>query len=110
MTLPDGRGVPIERYPTHALAVAAPRPSRRSQVITSYAPVIDAWLRAELLLKATVIHERLVEEYGFTGNYQRVKLYLQEARPRIAEELGFTPKELARLHRRFEVVPGAQAQ
>lgn len=31
-------------------------------------------------------------------------------RPRIAEELGFTPRELAKLHRRFEVVPGAQAQ
>ncbi|MEV4582317.1 IS21 family transposase [Nonomuraea jabiensis] len=89
---------------------AAARPSRRNQVIAQYAPVIDAWLRAELLLKATVIHERLVEEYGFTGNYQRVKLYLQQARPRIAEELGYTPSELARLHRRFEVVPGAQAQ
>jgi transposase len=79
-------------------------------VIAPFAPVIDAWLRAELLLKATVIHERLVAEYGFTGNYQRVKLYLQQARPRIAEELGFTPGERARLHRRFEVVPGAQAQ
>lgn len=29
---------------------------------------------------------------------------------RIAAELGCTPTELARLHRRFEVVPGAQAQ
>lgn len=43
-------------------------------------------------------------------NYQRVKLYPQEARPRIAEELGISPGELAGLHRRFEVVPGAQAQ
>ncbi|MEU8364551.1 hypothetical protein AB0C27_51905 [Nonomuraea sp. NPDC048882] len=90
--------------------VAARRPSRRNQVIDAYAPVVDAWLRAELLLKGTVIHEQLVEEYGFTGNYQRVKLYLQQARPRIAAELGYSPKELARLHRRFEVVPGAQAQ
>jgi transposase len=79
-------------------------------MIAAYAPVIDAWLRAELLLKGTVIHERLAGEYGFTGNYQRVKMYLQEARPRIAAELGYTPSELARLHRRFEVVPGAQAQ
>jgi hypothetical protein len=37
-------------------------------------------------------------------------MYLQQARPRIAAELGYTPAELARLHRRFEVVPGAQAQ
>ncbi|WP_455751079.1 hypothetical protein [Streptomyces albogriseolus] len=57
-----------------------------------------------------MIHERLVQEYAFTGNYQRVKLYLQEARPRIAEELGTAPGELAGLHRRFEVIPGAQAQ
>jgi transposase len=87
-----------------------PRADRGRQVIAAYAPVIDAWLRAEVLLKGTVIHERLVAEYGFTGNYQRVKMYLQEARPRIAAELGYTPAELARLHRRFEVVPGVQAQ
>lgn len=94
-----------------------PSPPRRvsrvdpvRQVIAPFTEVIDAWLRAELLLKGTVIHERLVAEYGFTGNYQRVKLYLQQARPRIAEELGVSPSELARLHRRFEVVPGAQAQ
>ncbi|MFI6744109.1 IS21 family transposase [Nonomuraea sp. NPDC050451] len=93
-----------------ASPASAARPSRRQQAITQYAPMIDARLRAELLLKATVIHERLVEEYGFTGNCQPVKLYLQQARSRIAEELGYTPNELARLHRRFEVVPGAQAQ
>lgn len=49
-------------------------------------------------MKASVIHERLAAEYGFTGNYQRVKLYVQQARPRIAEELGIAPKELAGLH------------
>jgi len=38
--------------------------------------VIDAWLRAEILLKGTVIYERLVGDYGFTANYQRVKMYL----------------------------------
>jgi transposase len=90
---------------------AATRPGRQqSQVIREFAPVIDAWLRAELLIKGTVVHERLVEQYAFAGNYQRVKLYLQQARPRIAEELGITPSELARLHRRFEVIPGAQGQ
>ncbi len=61
-------------------------------------------------MKAAVIHERLAAEYGFTGNYQRVKLYVQEARPRIAEELGIAPRELAGMHRMFEVIPGAQAQ
>ena len=90
--------------------VPAPRAEQSNRVIASYAPVIDAWLRAEVLLKGTVIHERLVAEYRFAGSYQRVKMYLQEARPRIAAELGYAPSELARLHRRFEVVPGAQAQ
>lgn len=85
------------------------RPSR-GQVIDAFAHVVDAWLRAELLLKGTVIHERLVEQYGFTGDYQRVKLYLQQARPMIAAELGISPDQLAGLHRRFEVVTGAQAQ
>ncbi|WEO92778.1 IS21 family transposase [Streptomyces sp. FXJ1.172] len=82
----------------------------RARVIDEFAPLIDSMLRAEILMKAAVIHERLANEYGFTGNYQRTKLYVQEARPRIAEELGITPKELAGMHRRFEVIPGAQAQ
>lgn len=92
-------------------------PPRRSadgrshkRVVDEVALLIDAMLRAEVLMKAAVIHERLAREYGFTGNYQRVKLYVQEARPRIAGELGITPRELAGMHRRFEVIPGAQAQ
>ncbi|WP_432715398.1 hypothetical protein [Streptomyces lavendulae] len=72
--------------------------------------MIDATLRAEILLKGAVIHERLVAEYGFKGSYQRIKMYLQEARPRIAEELGISPSGLAGLHCRFEVLPGARAQ
>ena len=40
-------------------------------------------------LKASVMHERLVAEYGFAGSYQRVKLFLRELRPRIAAELAF---------------------
>lgn len=64
-------------------------------MVDEVAPLIDAMLRAEILMKAAVIHERLVTEYGFTGNYQRVKLYVQEARPRVAEELGIAPRELA---------------
>jgi hypothetical protein len=69
------------------------------------------WLRRDITLKGSVIYERLVAEYGFTGHYQRVKMHLAEARPRIAAELGlFDENSLVGLHRRFEVVPGAQAQ
>ncbi|WP_434098480.1 hypothetical protein [Streptomyces mirabilis] len=50
------------------------------------------------------------KQYGFAGHYQRVKLYLQEARPRIAAELGVGTDELRRMHSRFEAIPRAQAQ
>jgi hypothetical protein len=74
-------------------------------------PIIEAWLRADLRLKGTVIHERLVADYGFTGHYQRVKMFLAEARPRIAAELEESDDNpLTGLHRRSEVIPGAQAQ
>ncbi len=73
------------------------------RVIEPYAAIIDEWLAQEPLLTGTVIFERLVAEYGFTHTYQRVKLYLQEARPRVA------PRR-EDLHRRFEVLPGSQAQ
>lgn len=104
----------VGKYLSGETPVAPPRRAPNGQpyqrVVDEVAPLIDAMLRAEVLLKGAVIHERLVAEYGFTINYQRVKIYLQEARPRIAEELGISPSELAGLHRRFEVVPGAQAQ
>jgi transposase len=88
-----------------------PRAGTQPRLITPFVPLIEAWLRADLTLKATVVHERLVAEHGFTGNYQRVKMFLVEARPRIATELlADDDSALTGLHRRFEVVPGAQAQ
>lgn len=90
---------------------APPRAGSQPKVIVPFVGVIEAWLRADLSLKGTVIHERLVAEHGFTGSYQRVKMFLAEARPRIAAELAAEDENpLSGLHRRFEVVPGAQAQ
>ncbi len=65
------------------------RVGRQPKVITPFVGVVEAWLRADVTLKATVIHERLVAEHGFTGNYQRTKMLLVEARPRraVAEPL-----------------------
>jgi transposase len=80
------------------------------QVIAPFTDVVDAWLRAEPRLKGTVIHERLVAGYGFTGHYQRVKMYVAQARPRIIAELGISADTMNGLHRRFEVTPGSQAQ
>ena len=87
-------------------------PSRRGCVarkVDAVAPVIDAWLAADPRLRASVIHERLVAEHGFTGHYQRVKLYVAEARQRLARDSDDDGR-LSGLHRRFEVVAGAQAQ
>lgn len=104
----------VRKYLSSTAASVPPRRTSngrpRKKAVDEVAPLIDAMLRAEILIKGAVVHERLVKEYGSTINYQRVKLYLQEARPRIAGELGIEPRELAGMHRRFEVVPGAQAQ
>jgi len=105
----------VRRYLAEDAASVPPSgPSRagcQPLLITPFMPVIEAWLRADLRLKGTVIHERLVAEYGFTGHYQRVKMFLAEARPRIAVELAETDDNpLTGLHRRFEVIPGGQAQ
>jgi hypothetical protein len=56
-------------------------------------------LRREPRLRASVIHERLVADYGFDGHYQRVKIYVREARPRVCPQLDMG----VQLHRRFEV-------
>jgi transposase len=96
----NGPGVPPQ---------APRRIGTQPRKIEHLAPVVDAWLAADIALRASVIHERLVAEHGFDGSYQRVKLYVAEARPRIAAEHGLdTP--LSGLHRRFETVAGAQAQ
>ncbi len=90
---------------------APPRAGSQAKVITPFIGVIEAWLRGDPALKASVIHERLVAWHGFTGNYQRTKMHVAGARPRIVAELGEADENsLTGLHRRFEVVPGAQAQ
>jgi transposase len=91
---------------------APPRAGTQPRVITPvFEALIEAWLRGDLSLKATVIHERLVAEHGFTGSYQRVKMFCADARPRIGAELDQADENpLAGFHRRFETTPGAQAQ
>ncbi|MGV4988859.1 hypothetical protein ACVB8X_39945 [Streptomyces sp. NRAIS4] len=59
-------------------------------------------MRADITLKGPVIHERLVDQYGFTGSYQQVKLYMPLARPEVMAELGIGLEELDGPHRRFE--------
>jgi hypothetical protein len=73
-----------------AASVPPSGPSRKGclpQVIAPFTGVVDAWLRADITMRASVIHERLVAEHGFAHSYQRVKMYVAGARPRIAAEL-----------------------
>lgn len=103
----------VRKYLAQDAAGSPPAAPRRvgtqTRKIDALAQVVDAMLAADLSLRASVIHERLVAEYGFDGHYQRVKLYVAEARERITVQLG-ERAPLTGLHRRFEVTPGAQAQ
>lgn len=105
----------VKKYLAEGAAAVPPAaPSRagtQPRVLAPFEGLIEGWLRADVDLKGSVIHERLVAEYGFTGHYQRVKMHLAQVRPRIAAELeGSDGSGLRGLHRRFEVVAGAQAQ
>ncbi len=86
-----------------ALALTRASVVHPARVIEHFTDVIDRRPTEELLLKGAVNHERLVANYGFTHSYQRVTMYLAEASPQIAP---LSPE----MHRRFEVLPGSQAQ
>lgn len=88
---------------------AASRAGTVPRLVDPFTDLIDAWLSEDPRLKATVVHERLVAEYGFTGHYQRIKIYCSEARRRLELESDAAGRPPG-LHRRFEVVAGAQAQ
>src|SRR5215216_4283257 len=99
----------VKRYLSADAGSSPPAPAKRGpgpRKTDPYAHLIDAWLRRQPKLKASVIWERLVNEHGFDGHYQRVKVYVRENRARLTaidpEPTGF--------HRRFEVLAGAQAQ
>jgi transposase len=99
----------VKRYLSTDTPAAPPAPAKRGpgpRKTDPYAHLIDAWLRRQPKLKASVIWERLVTEHGFQGHYQRVKIYVRENRARLAD----ADPEPAGFHRRFEVLPGAQAQ
>ncbi len=99
----------VKRYLAADAPAVPPAPAKRGsgpRKTDPYTGLIDAWLRKQPKLKASVIGERLVAEHGFTGHYQRVKVYVRENRARLTE----AEPEPAGFHRRFEVLPGAQAQ
>jgi transposase len=99
----------VKRHLSADASSRPPVPAKRGpgpRKTDPYAHLIDAWLRAQPKLKASVIWERLVTEHGFEGHYQRVKIYVRENRARLTA----TQTEPVGFHRRFEVLPGSQAQ
>ena len=107
----------VKRYLAADAPSAPPAASCRKgtqpRVVT---PVIEALIRGMLSrdveLKASVIWERLAAEHDVSVHYQRVKMACRELRPAVEAELGGQDeaRRLRGLHRRFEVLPGAQAQ
>jgi hypothetical protein len=70
----------VKRYLSADAGSSPPAPAKRGpgpRKTDPYAHLIDAWLRAQPKLKASVIWERLVTEHGFDGHYQRVKVYVR---------------------------------
>jgi transposase len=99
----------VKRYLSAEASATPPAPAKRGpgpRKTDPYAHLIDAWLRRQPKLKASVIWERLVAEHGFQGHYQRVKVYVRENRARLTQ----AESEPVGFHRRFEVLAGAQAQ
>jgi transposase len=99
----------VKRYLSTDAPAAPPAPAKRGpgpRLIDPYAHLVDTWLRRQPKLKASVIWERLVAEHGFQGHYQRVKVYVRENRARLTQ----AEPDPVGFHRRFEVLPGAQAQ
>jgi transposase len=73
----------IKRYLLSDAPATPPAPAKRGPGPHKTGPsahLIDAWLRAQPKLKASVIWERLLADHGFTGHYQRVKVYVRENR------------------------------
>jgi transposase len=61
----------VKKYLEQEGVVLPPRARSRAgsqpRVIEPFVDLIDAWLRVDIELKGSVIHERLVAEHGFTG-------------------------------------------
>ncbi|MGW2725309.1 hypothetical protein [Streptomyces sp. NPDC001492] len=59
----------VRKYLSSAAASVPPRRMSngrpRKKVVDEVAPLIDAMLRAEILIKGAVVHERLAKEYGW---------------------------------------------
>ena len=89
------------------------RKGTQPKVITAQVEaLIRGMLKKDPQLKGSVVWERLASDHGVHVHYQRVKMACRELRPLVEAELDEDDeaRRLRGLHRRFEVLPGAQAQ
>lgn len=90
----------VKRYLTEG-AQPVYRRRKRPSKLDPFKDVIEGWLEREPRLRASRIHQDLVRDYGFSGNYQTVRRHVEQIKraklPALAEE-------------RFETAPGHQAQ
>ncbi|WP_436320681.1 Mu transposase domain-containing protein [Streptomyces sp. WAC01490] len=70
----------------------SPNGRSKARVIDEFAPLVDSMLRAEILMKAAVIHERVTAQYGFTGNLYSVPA--RRVRPRQLVEIRATKSQI----------------
>jgi hypothetical protein len=77
----------------HYLSEGAQPVYRRQKAPSKLDPfkdIIEGWLEREPRLRATRIHQDLVRDYGFSGNYQTVRRHVQQ----IKEQLDGVQPEL----------------
>jgi transposase len=88
----------VKRYLTEG-AQPVYRRKKPPSKLDAFKGVIESWLEKEPRLRATRIHQDLVRDYGFSGNYQTVRRYVERIKSKRQ-----LPEE------RFETAAGHQAQ
>lgn len=88
----------------------SPNGRSNARVIDEFAPLVDSMLRAEILMKAAVIHGRLTAAYGFTATTRGSSSTFRKPGLVSPRNSASRRRNSPAMHRRFEVIPGAQAQ
>lgn len=76
---------------------AIPKPPQSTSTVEPFRPVVESLLAADVEMVA--IHQRLVDDHGYTGSYSSIRRFVSKLRPK--ETKTFV---------RIETAPGQQAQ
>jgi len=89
--------LPDDATLAQVLQVPSSQPRSASSVLP-YQDKVTAWWRQGI--RGTVIHQALVDTYGFTGSYSSVRRFLQglkDAHPDVTTVLAFDPGDVAQV-------------